>query len=150
MKRFWDKVDIKGPEECWEWGACKNPAGYGVFRGKENRLAHRTSYAATHGKIPKNLLVCHNCDNPACVNPNHLFLGAHQDNMADKKAKGRGKTPDTAGEKNGRVRLREVDVVNIRAIYRYTKATHKKLGEIHSVSESAIFSIINRVTWKHI
>lgn len=76
---------------CWEWQGVMHHSGYGCLRqnGKFAQ-AHRVSYAAFKGE-PGDLLLCHTCDNPRCINPGHLFLGTHADNMADMKAKGRGR-----------------------------------------------------------
>lgn len=85
---FWSRV-VK-TEKCWLWvGGCSEN-GYGAFywQGKQTG-AHRVSYELTHGSIASELLVLHKCDNPPCVNPDHLFLGTHQDNMTDKVLKGR-------------------------------------------------------------
>ena len=84
MKRFWDKVDVKGPDDCWEWQAYKNKAGYGVikFDGKA-KLANRMAYLLTFGEIPAGQMVRHKCDNPSCCNPAHLELGDQFDNMRD-------------------------------------------------------------------
>lgn len=83
MKRFWDKVDKKGPDDCWEWTACTR-RGHGGF-WLDGRLvgAHRFAWEQVNGPIPSGLHVRHSCDNPPCVNINHLRLGTHQDNMAD-------------------------------------------------------------------
>lgn len=87
---FWEKVDKRGPEDCWEWKAAHTKRGYGCFRFNERQdLSHRVSYILAHGSIPDGLWVLHKCDNPKCVNPAHLFLGTHQDNMNDMKNKGR-------------------------------------------------------------
>ena len=85
--RFWIKV--KQTNMCWEWTACLNKHGYGVFRIKYESLCHRISYQIFHGKLEKNIQVLHKCDNPKCVNPDHLFTGTHIDNMKDKSIKGR-------------------------------------------------------------
>jgi hypothetical protein len=95
--RFWAKVDKNGPTmphmqtPCWMWTASKKSNGYGQLILKKGVLiqAHRLSYMLAHGDIPSGLLVCHECDNPACVRADHLFLGTHKDNMQDSVKKGR-------------------------------------------------------------
>ncbi len=86
--RFWIKVSQT--ETCWEWLGAKNNDGYGNFRiGSDYISAHKCSFKIINGDVPDNLCVLHSCDNPSCVNPTHLFLGTHDDNMKDKVAKGR-------------------------------------------------------------
>ena len=92
---------------CWNWTAYKNNEGYGRLRaGGEKVLAHRLSYSIFKGEIAEGLFVCHTCDNPACINPEHLFLGTHQDNVSDCVAKGRHKgvlnSPFKKGNRYGR------------------------------------------------
>lgn len=86
MKRFWDKVDKSG--ECWSWTAACRRTGYGAFKylGKVYD-AHRFSWMLSHKKMP-DLWILHKCDNKKCVNPDHLFEGTRQDNIADALVKG--------------------------------------------------------------
>ena len=90
MERFWSKVNKQGINECWEWQSRVIPEGYGqISMGKTNKYAHRVAYELTHGEIPNGKCVRHTCDNRACVNPKHLLLGTHQDNMDDMVIRGR-------------------------------------------------------------
>jgi hypothetical protein len=86
---FWGRVERKS-EGCWEWRGRILQNGYGQFDVKRRpTAAHRYAYELTYGAIPDGLIVCHRCDNPRCVRPDHLFLGSHADNARDKSAKGR-------------------------------------------------------------
>lgn len=87
-ERFWEKVDKLG--ECWVWTAHRNALGYGVFgANRRSVLAHRMAWTLERGPIPNGLIACHHCDNPACVRPDHIFLGTHRDNAVDMTRKGR-------------------------------------------------------------
>ena len=92
---FWLQVNFD-PDACWTWTGYCNAAGYGHVRWGEDRrvFAHRVAWEAVHGPIPDGLVVCHHCDNPPCVRPDHLFLGTVRDNAQDMIAKGR-----SAGQK---------------------------------------------------
>lgn len=88
IESFWSKVDKT--ETCWLWTKSKYRHGYGCFCAMGTRhKAHRVSYEIAYGKIKDGLFVCHKCDNPSCVNPDHLFLGTHKDNALDMVNKGR-------------------------------------------------------------
>lgn len=90
-ERFWAKVDVQGPNDCWPWKGKVNAAGYGYIctGGRKKSLTHRVSYKIANGSIPKGLFICHHCDNPPCCNPLHLFAGNNSDNQRDALMKGR-------------------------------------------------------------
>lgn len=93
LDRLLEKVEININTDCWEWIAGTNNIGYGMIRDeKRMRTAHRVSYEEHYNtKIPVGLCVCHQCDNPRCVNPAHLWLGTHKQNSKDMLIKGRAK-----------------------------------------------------------
>lgn len=86
---FWACADCAGAG-CWEWSGLRSARGYGRF-GHDSRRAHRIAWELTFGPVPDGLLVCHTCDNPPCIRPEHLFLGTDADNARDMVAKGRGR-----------------------------------------------------------
>jgi hypothetical protein len=154
--RFWEKVDKGGPVPdhrpelgpCWVWMGCKNAYGYGVLseRTGYNRFkqigAHRLSYELTRGER-EGLLVCHHCDNRACVNPDHLFLGTPAENTADMCAKGRG----LVGERNHAAILTFDDVKIARERYAAGEST-ADLARDYGVSKSAMRAAISGAQWK--
>lgn len=100
-ERFWDKV-VK-TESCWLWDASVDRKGYGkINHNGKPKSAHRLSYEIAYGPIPEGMFVCHKCDNPPCVRPDHLFIGTNKDNMADMKSKGRGRKPLNKHKKNAK------------------------------------------------
>jgi hypothetical protein len=89
-KRFHERYQINEKSGCWEWTAGKTKSGYGRFSLKGQMIrAHRFSYHIYNNTNPGELLICHSCDNPICVNPKHLFLGTGKDNSQDREKKGR-------------------------------------------------------------
>jgi len=110
--------------------------------------AHRVAWELAYGRIPEGLIVCHKCDVPACVEPSHLFLGGHKENMLDKEAKGRGVHP--RGAASAQAVLTEEDVVGIRAAYASGSTTMVDLAKLHGCDWTTIRSVVNRRTWKHL
>lgn len=147
QERFWSKVDIKAESSCWEWTAYKHPAGYGKFsmNGKL-QLAHRVAFILTKGDFSSELYVCHRCDNRACCNPQHLFLGDHQVNMSDMVSKDR----QAKGSENGNVKLTEQQVVEIRAKYQAGGVSYRALGKEYGVHYTQIGDIVKSKAWTHI
>ena len=151
LKKFWERVEVKGENECWCWTGAKKPSGYGKFsiNGK-TQTTHRYSYFLhNNNKMPKNFC-CHTCDNRLCVNPKHLYDGTHTDNMRDASERHRF---NHHGEHNTKSKLTEELVLSIRAEYKrdsHRKSNAKELAEKYMVSKSAICRIISHATWSHI
>lgn len=161
-QRFWAKVDRCGDDECWEWqGYLKLEKPYGRFRvfGKMHQ-AHRVAWHLAYGAIPDDLFVCHHCDNHACVNPAHLWLGTVQDNANDMVRKGRsavGKKhrnsthPESIprGEQVPRSKLTERQIVEIRRMVA-DGISQTSTAYQFGVLPAAISKIVNRQNWGHI
>ena len=135
---------------CWMFTGSWDGFGYGEMRCDGVRMrAHVASYKIHKGTIPEGMYVCHECDNPWCVNPEHLFLGTLSDNIKDMWAKGRGVLQDTKGELNGCAKLNSDDVLEIRKLADegYSLAD---LGHLFNVHLSTAWKIVHRKTWRHI
>jgi hypothetical protein len=155
MERFWSKVDIRGPNDCWEWTASRNQPGYGIFslRHKKNVRAHRMAWTLSVGSIPPGKLVLHQCHNPGCVNPRHLQLGTHSDNMAQAVERGTvGRrvpwAPPLPGELNPSAKLTWNDVREIRRLHQTGKIGCRRLARMFRVGETAIRHINLFRSWK--
>lgn len=144
MKRFWKKVETGGVDECWAWNSSLDSCGYGTFWLNANVKAHRVAYELTFGEIPEGQHVLHKCDNPRCCNPNHLFLGTHEENMKDMARKGRALS--RPGEKNPSSKLTSEDVMFIRE----SGDRQERLAECFGVTQQTISNIKTGKTWKHI
>lgn len=143
--RFWPRVGNPLTDGCWEWVGQTNRNGYGVLwvleEGKQ-RLAHRISWTINVGPIPNGICVLHRCDNPRCVNPEHLFLGTQTDNLDDCTSKGR----RPAGERNGASKLTLSQVKEIRALRE--SETQDSIALRYGVSRRAIGFVLSNATWR--
>lgn len=154
VARFWKNVNKDGAynkrlkSNCWEWTGAKVYKYGSMSIYNRSVRAHRYSWEIRFGKIPKGKYVCHHCDNPSCVNPDHLYLGTPQDNMTDKVERGRHRVP--VGERHGNARLTNETVIEMRQLYANGGHTHKSLAEMFGVSTSAAQCVIERKTWKHV
>jgi hypothetical protein len=143
--RFEAKVDRSGA--CHLWTGTLYASGYGCFwfEGK-NRKAHRVAFFLKHGRWPTpNCL--HSCDTPACCNDEHLFEGTHADNVADRDAKGRQRTPLGVG--HGSAKLTEGKVARIRML-NASGVSQRELGRRFGISSRHASRIVNRENWKHV
>ena len=139
--RFWPKVDVRGPNECWEWKAGLRQ-GYGRIRGEADRTgnteigSHRASWLIHFGAIPDGMYVCHKCDNKKCVNPKHLWLGTDGDNTRDMSQKGR----------HPKAKLTPQQVKEIMKDERL----YKEIAKDYEVNESTVSQIRTGHSWSHL
>lgn len=157
-ERFWAKVNKDGPVRisglgpCWTWTARRLPSGYGQIyaEGVGPQSSHRLSWMFANGEIPAGMCVCHRCDNPPCVNPDHLFLGTDADNARDRDTKGRlvvGRR--MRGEESHLARLSQFSVTQIRNMRRRgVPAT--RIADIFGVTAANVRHIVARRTWRHV
>ena len=151
LQRFNEKWILHPYTGCWIWTAHIASSGYGKIRHQGRiKRAHRLSYELHIGPIPEGggyyetLCVCHHCDNPTCVNPDHLFIGSQADNLRDMADKGRGAPP--FGENHGRSKLTESDVIAIRSDSRSLRA----IAADYHIRHSTVGDIRLRKTWRHL
>ena len=148
VKRFHNSYTITPSTGCWVWSRPLRHDGYANTNFRGINGGHRVSYYIHNKHDPGDMLVCHTCDNPACVNPNHLFLGTPQDNTNDMILKGRKKTHP--GMTNSAARLTNEQVIEIRSKYIPRIVTLQQLADEYGVSFQHISAIINRGLWTHV
>lgn len=153
--RFWSRIQPSAG--CWLWMGVRDPRGYGFIKDHQRgRRVHRVMWELLHGPIPDRMEVCHHCDNPSCVRPDHLFVGTHTDNMRDMFTKNRRQTTPAIGR--GRHAVGEA--------HWYSKLTAEKVREIRSrvaageaqnaiaaelgLSTGCISGVVHRRTWRHV
>lgn len=149
IDRFWGKVQTGQLDECWPWrGARYGTTPYGSIRYQGRAQgAHRVSYQINIGPIPEGYDVLHRCDNPSCVNPAHLWLGTHAENMRDMKLKGRAVA--VRGEAQPKSKLTEDDVRTIRQLLK-EGISHRNIAERFGVRNPTISYIKHGKRWGHI
>lgn len=142
LRNLWDRVSIKEVDKCWLWLGHKDRYGYGrvTYKGRREQLITRVVWELINGNIPKGMCVCHRCDNPRCVNPKHLFLATHSENMKDMKEKKRGRGKIMYGLENPKGKLSKEQVAEIRR-RRANGERGVNLAEEFGVTPTAICSI---------
>jgi hypothetical protein len=131
---------VKLKNGCWQWRAHTDKDGYGVLPGdRKNTRAHRLSYELHKGQISDGFVICHHCDNPGCVNPDHLFVGTSKDNAQDALQKGRA----YVGEKNGRSKLTKENIIEILS----SELNGVQLAQKFGVTRSTINRVRRREAW---
>ncbi len=143
-------LHVEKTETCWIWKGCtrgrREHQKYGAFkRGPKVWIASRASYDMFKGSIPENILVLHNCDNPLCVNPEHLRLGTQQENMNDMKSHKR--QAKRSGEKHGNNKLLEVDIMEIRILSGFG-VSNINIAKQFNISNALVCMIVKGKRWK--
>ena len=141
IEMFWEKVDIKGENECWPWKKFINSDGYGQVRLGNMQIASRVAYMVTHGKLPLNIRVMHTCDNRCCCNPKHLIAAPQRENILDMENKGRGRH---TGKKT---KFTESDILGIRDMWS-KGVTAKEIAVKYSCTPDVIYLIRMGRTYK--
>lgn len=146
--RFLKRVNVKTKDECWEWVGSQKAGWHGQWRNAAGKieLTHRASWRLFKSEIPGGLFVLHKCDNPLCVNPNHLFLGTQSDNLRDMWNKGRAHPGVSRGEKHGMSKLTAEAVADIRS----SQLSGVELAKLYGVTTTTICDVRKRRIWKHV
>ena len=143
LPAFKKKYVIDKKTGCWNWIGSRFPNGYG--QSTYAQYAHRASWLLFKGEIPKNKYVLHKCDNPSCVNPDHLFLGDQFDNMRDCSTKGR----SARGSKNGQSKITEEKAIEIRSYYDQG-CRIKDIAAFMKLPAGLVGKVANRLNWRHV
>ena len=141
---FWRKV--KKTNGCWLWTGRTNRKGYGVINlNKKPLYVHRLMWEIRNGNIPDGMLVCHRCDNPRCVNPDHLFVGTIRDNNRDRDNKGR----SARGAILSKAHLKPDDIIDIRKAYAHG-TNQSEIARKYGIKPCSVNHIVHRERWAHI
>lgn len=143
-ERFWEKVKIAGPNDCWLWMAGTQRNGYGnvVFDNKFRSVAHRAAWLLTYGSLPKNKNILHKCDVRNCVNPRHLWVGTQKDNMRDMVAKGR-----SSPEKRSHLTVEDVKKIRLA---RKKGELPASIAKKYRLNVTHVSQIISGHRWGHV
>lgn len=147
--RFWSRVKKNsGPSgKCWEWTGHRNHDGYGrAWWNGRHILAHRLAWLLNGHSVPNGLCLCHRCDNPPCVRPEHLFVATQKENIADSYAKGRQRTEWPLGEAASNAKITADDVRMMRS----SGESPKVLAARYRLDHSNICKILRRTSWRHV
>lgn len=151
-QQFLDKAYPEPNTGCWLWVGKTNWCGYGELHKKDNEykmiFAHRYSYAIHKGLFDENLKVLHTCDQPCCINPDHLFLGTQQDNISDMDAKKRRKCG--RGVNHGHAKINNLIAIEIKKMYRHGKYRQIDVAKHFGISRSVVSKVVNGAAWKHV
>jgi transposase len=147
-QRLWAKTDKT--KECWIWLGHKDRDGYGNIRigGRKAMRTHRLSFFLATKIDPIGMLVCHHCDNPSCINPDHLYLGTALENNRDKINRHRENW--AKGERVHNAKLTRDQVLSIFKEYKAGGVRQQDLAKKHNVSQSEIYTVLNGITWGHL
>ncbi len=162
VQRLWSYIDKSGgPDACWPWTGRLSKKGYAYIKVNHHEvLSHRYAYELTYGPIPKDMKACHKCDNTACCNPSHIFIGTQKDNVHDAIRKGRMAYGDRSphrlhpelfprGEEKTFAKLTEHGVRTIRILCS-SGISRELMAQKYGVSYNTICQVVNRKAWKHI
>lgn len=145
LTRFYDRI-FYSPDGCWYWLGLMHRDGYGLISTNHiTYTAHRVSYMIHKGEIPKDMHICHSCDNPACVNPDHLWAGTNYDNILDRVKKGR----SLLGSKHRSAKITEDDARNIKGLMSIGLMP-TLISRCRKISFTTVRDIRRGITWKHV
>lgn len=156
LDRFWSKVDVRGPEDCWEWKKARYHDDYGMLGltksdGRKGTMrAHAFALVLATGEDQGGRFALHTCDNPPCCNPAHLYWGNQKRNIKDMDDRGRGRRPILPGSTNGRSKLTEQDVVHVRGAYATGMVSQRDLAAHYGVTQMVVSFAIRGLTWSHV
>ena len=150
QQRFESKMTLNPSNGCLLWSASTNKFGYGKFADGNNGwvFSHRYAWEAEHGQIPEGKYVLHKCDNPSCVNTEHMYLGSYKDNAQDRENRNRGN--HASGVNHGKNKLFPSQVHEIRDAYDTGRYSFRQLGKIYGIDPKSVADIVDRKIWNNL